>query len=131
MSEPPDPFRVIIAGSRHMTPADYPFVRQKLEALLRAKLPHVEVYSGGAAGADALGERWSNEFDLDVRRFPADWENDGKAAGPIRNRQMCLTADALICFDGGGPGSADVIRQARRLGLDVRVVRWRGTPPSR
>ena len=102
---------VIIAGGRSykMTPQD--------EALLDA-LPIREVVSGCAPGADAEGEEWARSRGIPVKQFPADWEKHGRAAGPIRNRQMAKYAEALVLFPGG-KGTASMKREAERSGLHI------------
>lgn len=82
------------------------------------------VVSGGARGADAHGELWAEARGLPVERFPANWREHGKAAGPIRNSEMAAKADALIAvWDGQSRGTADMIVKAERAGLTVFV--WR------
>jgi hypothetical protein len=97
-------FRVIIAGSRYYD--DYETLREKCESLLSHKFldPNctIIVLSGGAAGADALGERFAKEHHLQVELHPANWEKYGRAAGPRRNAEMAACADALIAFPKQG-----------------------------
>ncbi len=50
----------------------------------------------------------------------AKWETYGKAAGPIRNREMLLNLPALVVAFPGGKGTADMVRQAERAGIPVR-----------
>lgn len=111
---------VIVAGDRRLE--DYDLVCSWLDRLLAGHLPDVMILSGAALGADRLGERYAGERGLDCRRYPADWALLGRRAGPARNESMCQDADAAIVFDGGGPGSADLVRRANRRGLAVRVV---------
>lgn len=81
-----------------------------------------EVLSGGARGADKLGERWAVDNDIPYELWLADWEKHGKAAGQIRNRQMAENAEALIAFwDGRSRGTKNMIDTAKELGLEVRV----------
>lgn len=113
------PFRVIVAGDRRLR--DYDFVRDHLDRLL-AEVEVTAVISGGAAGADHLGEEYARERGLPCQRFPANWKKHGKGAGPMRNREMAEAADACVVFDGGGPGSASMLDIARDRGLLLRVV---------
>lgn len=63
--------------------------------------------------------------------YEADWSRHGKAAGPIRNREMLTEfrpdedyvrhVDLLIAFPGNA-GTADCVRQARELGIPVLMV---------
>jgi hypothetical protein len=110
--------RTIIAGSRSLT--DYELVEAAVEA---SGFTITEVISGAARGIDQLGERWAEAHGVPVRRFPANWEEHGRAAGPIRNREMIAVADTLIAIWNGSPGTEDVIRQARRAGLRIYVSR--------
>lgn len=116
-------FRVIIAGTRDFS--DYELLRQKCDAILSAKREdsNIIVVSGTARGADRLGERYARERGYEIRRFPADWDNDGNAAGPIRNAKMAANADALIAFwDGKSRGTRSMIDIAKEKGLAVRVI---------
>lgn len=112
--------RVIIAGSRG--------VRDKkwlLKALSAAKLEGIRpsvVLSGCAQGADTLGEQWARRNNVPVEEYPAFWHVHGRAAGPIRNRQMAMVADALIAlWDGSSRGTENMVYEARRRGLKVYV----------
>jgi len=116
--------KVIIAGSRGF--GDYYLLANKCSKILigaMSKDGEVEIVSGGADGADKLGERYAAEKGLSVKLFPADWKQYGKAAGPLRNKQMAEYADALIAFwDGVSPGTKDMIEQATAKGLKTRVI---------
>ena len=110
---------VIIAGGRTITDAC------KLEGAVRTftkKWEITQVVSGGARGADALGEDWARKNRIQYVVFRADWKQHGKGAGPIRNERMAKYADALIAlWDGKSRGTADMIRRARSQGLIVHV----------
>ena len=110
--------KLIIAGGRdyRLTEADH----AKLNAIEGVS----EVVSGGASGADAGGEVWARARGLPVKRFPADWNTHGRAAGPIRNQQMAAYADAVTLFPGGR-GTDSMHREAVKAGLkmfDFRVT---------
>ena len=116
-------FRVIIAGSCSFQ--DYDRLQAVCDNILSQKrMTHtIVIISGTARGADALGEQYAHERGYALRRFPADWQQYGKAAGPIRNRQMAENADGLICFwNGHSPGARNMIRTANRKGLQVRTI---------
>jgi len=84
-----------------------------------------EIVSGTARGEDRLGEEYAKEKGIKVRRFPADWNKHGKAAGPIRNEEMAQYADSLIAFwDGASRGTGGMIELARKYGLEVTVVKY-------
>ena len=124
MSDYP-PFRVIIAGTRSFN--DYELLRDSCNNLLSEKqrTHTVVVISGTARGADQMGERYARERGFQLRRFPADWEQYVKSAGHIRNAKMADNADALIAFwDGESKGTKNMIDNARRKGLAVRVIQY-------
>ena len=107
--------KLIIAGGRDykMTFEDW----QKLD-----EIDITEVVSGGASGADAEGERYAKNKAIPVSRFPADWKAHGKAAGPIRNRQMAKYADAVVLFPGGR-GTASMRKEAIMAGIKIYDLR--------
>ncbi len=47
-----------------------------------------QIVSGNARGVDAAAERFAKKQGIDLAMFPANWEKNGKGAGPIRNKQM-------------------------------------------
>lgn len=114
-------YHVIIAGSRDFN--DQALLNERCDHLL-AKRENVVIVSGGARGADTLGERYAEQRGLHVLRMPADWNKHGKQAGYIRNQDMLQRANALIAFwDGKSRGTEHMISIARKAGLAVRVVR--------
>ena len=119
-------FRVIIAGTRSFN--DYELLRTSCNNLLSEKqrTHTIVVISGTARGADQMGERYAKERGFQLRRFPADWEQYGKSAGHIRNAKMADNADALIAFwDGESNGTKNMIDNARRKGLAIRIIQYR------
>jgi hypothetical protein len=113
--------KIIIAGSRSIR--DAAVIRAAVEdsGFLRDA---TEIFHGGARGVDSVAH---DLFDgvLPIRRFPAEWTKYGRAAGPIRNRQMAECADALVLvWDGRSDGSANMKAEMLRLGKPVfeRVV---------
>lgn len=111
---------VIIAGSRSFN--NYEKFADALNDLSYFLDP-TAVFSGLAHGADTMALRWAAEEDLPVKKFPADWDKYGKAAGPIRNEQMAQEADALVAFwDGESRGTKSMIDLALKNGLFVVVI---------
>lgn len=80
------------------------------------------ILSGGASGADKLGERYAKENGFDVELYPADWDKHGRSAGPIRNKLMAENCDYVICFwDGKSRGTKSMIEYAKILEKELRV----------
>jgi hypothetical protein len=112
--------RVIIAGSRDFR--NYDLLKQKCDEILFGK-DEVEIVSGTARGADKMGEFYASERKYPVKLFPADWNQYGKSAGYIRNKQMAEYANILICFwDGQSKGTQHMINLAKDLGLEVHTI---------
>ena len=110
--------RTIIAGSRSFT--DY---FKLVEAL--SHLDITCVISGGAKGADSLGEEYAKEKGIPIERYPAQWDLHGKSAGYKRNILMAEKAEALVAFwDGSSRGTKHMIDIARKKGLEIEVVRY-------
>lgn len=78
------------------------------------------IIEGGANGADRLAREWANTSIVPVETYEADWENQGSFAGPARNTRMLNEGkpDLVIAFPGGR-GTADMVRKARRAGVEV------------
>lgn len=110
--------KVIIAGTRYKDKANkIPFDDFKLivEAVERSGFEITEVVCGMAIGVDKLGEQWAIANNIPVKEMPANWNAHGKAAGPIRNRQMAEYADAaVIVWDGVSDGSRNMINEMIR-----------------
>jgi hypothetical protein len=112
--------RVIVAGGRTIT--DYALVQRAIAA----SGFDVGVLLSGACptGVDALGERWARERGVEVERYPARWEEDGRGAGPMRNARMAARADCLVAvWDGKSRGTRSMISLAKQHELRVFVVR--------
>ena len=113
-------FRVIIAGTR--TFDNYGLLYEYADYKLSQIQDNIEIVSGGAKGADALGERYAREKGYSLRVFPADWAKYGRKAGPMRNRQMAEYADALLAFwDGESAGTKNMIEEANKQGLKIGI----------
>ena len=114
--------RVVIAGCR-----DYDnYTEAKLYidfCLSKIKKEHdIIIVSGGASGADALGERYAKENGFEIERHPADWLKYGRSAGPRRNKQMADVADFVICFwNGKSKGTMSMIDYAKKSNKPVRI----------
>lgn len=111
--------KTIIAGCRYFNnESDFLMSMNGIE-----DLEITEVVSGGCQGADKLGEQWAIKNNLPTKFFSADWGKYGRAAGPIRNKQMAEYADALIAFwDSKSRGTKSMIDLATDRKLKVIIV---------
>ena len=111
--------KLIIAGGRH-----YSLTAEDVDELDHLHRSIDEIVSGGAQGADKSGEAYAFYRKIPVKRFPADWQTHGRAAGPIRNKAMAEYADAVALFPGG-KGTASMFREAKAAGLTIYDFRGR------
>jgi hypothetical protein len=121
--------KLIIAGSRKMRSHPSIILGYLTEAGINIE-DITEIVSGKAKGIDTEGEIFAQRYNIPVKEFPADWDQYGKAAGPIRNKQMAVYADRLfLIWDGKSPGSKNMKSTMTRLGKPVneKIILEMGT----
>lgn len=81
------------------------------------------VITGGARGADKIAKKWAEAYNVLNKEVRAEWDKYRDAAGPIRNRRMLEenSPDLVVAFPGG-PGTANMVKQARQRGVRVMEV---------
>ena len=80
-------YSILVCGGRHFTA--YRLLTVVLDKLReKYEMTSLEIVSGHCQGADMLGEKYAEEHGFPAKVFPADWKKYGRAAGPIRNKQM-------------------------------------------
>ncbi len=119
--------RIVIAGSREFD--DYELLKGTLNHILDEQTASVELVAGHAKGADLLAEKYARENGLPIHIIKPDWKAYGRAAGPIRNRQMLDYAKeesplVVAFWDGKSKGTRNTIETARSLGIAVEIVRF-------
>jgi hypothetical protein len=108
--------KIAVVGSRTFN--DYSRIKAVLDGFNIST-----IVSGGAKGADSLGERYANEKGLDKLIFLPDWDTHGKAAGFIRNTDIIENADMVVaCWDGESRGTKDSMTKAHRLRKDLLIL---------
>lgn len=115
-----DDAKVIVAGSRTIDN------REKVEDMIATaeKLWGIKEIVHGACsrGVDKQADLVARANDIPTTTFPADWEEHGKAAGPIRNQEMAEYGDTLLAlWDGESPGTKSMIQTAVEEGLTMIV----------
>ena len=119
--------RICVAGGRNFN--DYKVLTVILTQYLSGATEKAAIVSGGAKGADALGERYAREHRMELHIYPAEWQTYGKRAGFIRNAAMAHIADELVAFwDGRSHGTRNMIEQMLHLGKPVAVFDYEGHP---
>jgi hypothetical protein len=113
--------KVLVTGSREWhDPAP---IWRVLDDLCPSHVIH-----GAAEGVDTIAGQWAICNRVRVSAYPADWGNDGLAAGPKRNQRMLeLHPDIglVLAFPlKWSIGTRDMMRRARLRG--VPVLEWVG-----
>jgi predicted Rossmann-fold nucleotide-binding protein len=119
---------VIAAGGGRDLAWSHQRIAAELLARSGGRLVHL-VLHGGARGADAAIARAAHQLGWSALVMPAEWRRHGRAAGPIRNRELLelavaraeahtspgVSTSVLVVAFPGGPGTASLVHQARRL----------------
>ncbi len=113
--------KLLIAGSRSFT--DYDLLKFTVdEYLSRIK----EIVSGGAEGADMLGEQYAWDNNIPVKQFRPDYVKyyDKKRYAPLaRNIDMAEYCDmAIIFWDGKSGGTEHMIEWLGKYNKDTRLT---------
>ena len=119
-------FKLIIAGGRGFTDS------KKMHTALDLLANHgelkdyaVSIVTGMARGADMLAHEFALAFNVKRYEFPADWNQYGKRAGFIRNKQMGDFADGLLAFwDGQSRGTKQMIEYMQSLKKPTYIIRY-------
>src|SRR5579862_5361869 len=112
--------RVLVCGGRNYV--DRKRVYEVLDLAHRAN-PSVLLIHGDAPGADTRADDWAYDRRVRVKKYSADWDTFGNAAGPMRNPRMLDDGKphVVIAFPGG-KGTTDMREQAERANVPVVVV---------
>jgi len=106
---------IAIIGSRSFN--NYDMACQVLD-----KMDISLVVSGGAQGADSLGERYANEHNIPTLIFKPDWQRYGRGAGIVRNRDIIAHCDHVVAFwDGESKGTENSLQQAKENKKPVTI----------
>lgn len=116
--------RVIVCGCRDF--CDNNLLFQTLDGIL-SNFDDVEIISGHATGADKIGEEYAKSRGLKCAVFKAEWDKYGRAAGPIRNKQMLYYAmedhPLVIAFwDGKSRGTKNMIDIAKKVNVATKII---------
>ena len=106
-----------IVGTRSF--ADF----EMMEAVLKMYKIAV-IVSGGAKGADALAKKYAEENNILYREFLPNWEKYGRAAGPIRNKEIVDNADMVIAFWVGLDLNKAKIRRIDRATAEKIILEY-------
>lgn len=81
------------------------------------------IVEGGASGLDRLCAKEAYKRGIPIEEYLPNWNDLGRRAGPMRNKEMMQSGiDYLIAFPGGA-GTKNCIREAYRNNVPVYRVR--------
>lgn len=105
--------KIAIVGSRTLSKTIH---YKEIEKILDEILPKdIEIVSGGAVGVDTNAAFYARKNRIKLVVFLPDWDNNGKAAGFIRNKAIVNYCDELIAFhDGESKGTLHSIELAKK-----------------
>jgi len=123
-----DEIRCVVAGSRGFL--DQEVMNAALDGVFGNAVTRgdeLTIISGGARGADLMGEQYAKSRAMPLERYPANWDLYGNSAGYRRNEQMARVATHLVAFwDGKSRGTKHMIDIAVEADLEVRVFDFDG-----
>jgi len=86
------------------------------------------IYTGDASGADKFAQQYAELFSIPHKKFVADWDTNGRAAGPIRNGEMVNYVKGLgencallALWDGSSRGTYDCLSKAFKVEIPIYV----------
>lgn len=123
-----DGLRIIVCGGRDYS--DHVKLRAVLSKL-NGERPIEHLFHGNARGADREAATWGKLAGIKVHPCPADWTRYGKRAGPIRNQNMLGQHIDLVVAFPGGRGTADMVKRARKAGVEVLEIGGAPTAQSK
>ena len=122
--------KILVTGDREWT--DHDAVTQAFVDLLREfKINPTEVIliHRDCRGADKVSDFIGNFIGMDVRPYPAEWSKFGRAAGPIRNKQMLdenPDIDLAFAFHPNldkSKGTKDMVERLEKAEIEVRRIK--------
>ena len=116
----PAGIRVVVFGGRTFRDSEnLTLILDKLHAEYVFGL----LIQGGARGADSLAKYWALRNNIPVAEFIANWNLQGRAAGPIRNQAMLDwgVPDLAIAFPGN-KGTADMTERVLNIRPRITLI---------
>lgn len=113
--------KVLVFGGRDYVDADH-----RLSNALTKLTPRIIAHGMCKTGADAVAEAWSqrpSNQHVACVRYPANWAQLGKSAGPLRNEAMVRDFCPDVALGvAGGKGTRDCADRLRKYGIPILWV---------
>jgi hypothetical protein len=105
-----------VIGSRNFT--DYAVVREHL-----SNIAMTVMVSGGARGADAMGEKYADEMGILKEVYLPDYDKYGRAAPFVRNGDIIKNSEVVLAFwDGKSNGTRDSLNKCVKLKIPHKII---------
>ena len=115
--------KLAIIGSRNFVDYD---TLSHIAGAICDRQPIDTIVSGGAKGADSLGEKFAKDNNLQTLIFLPDWETHGKSAGYKRNVDIISNCDFVLSFwDGESKGTQHSMNIAHSQNKEVIVYNFK------
>lgn len=113
--------KLAIVGSRTFN--NYDLLEKSITQIY--DLSHITgIVSGGAYGADTLGEQFANNHSIPLLVKKPNWSVYGKKAGFLRNKEIVNDADEIIAFwNGISRGTKITIDCANKVNKKVTIIK--------
>lgn len=110
--------KVAVVGSRSFI--DYQFLEQVLNTYSNIEV----IISGGASGTDSLAGIYAKKYNIPLKVFFPNWDEYGKRAGAIRNKEIVDACDEVIAFyNGTSKGTKITIDLANKANKKVTIIK--------
>lgn len=97
----------------------------KIIQILKNNYTFSLIVSGGAKGADSMGEKYADDNNIPKLILKADWKKFGKRAGFIRNVDIIKNCDLCVAFwDGNSHGTKHDIKLCKEMNKPCIVYNY-------
>lgn len=112
--------KLAVVGSRSFN--NYELLEEEIDKL-SSETKIAQIISGGAKGADTLGEMYASKHDIPITIYKPDWKKNPRGAGLLRNMHIVNSSDMMIAFwNHKSPGTKHSIECAQKKGIPVKIV---------
>lgn len=118
--------KILVTGDR-----DWTDIKRVVEELKNYRSGTILIH-GACQGADNTCAAVAEALGFEVRAYPADWKNHGRAAGPIRNQFMIDAEhkleepiDLCLAFHNSiesSRGTADMLKRVNKSNIESRLI---------
>jgi predicted Rossmann-fold nucleotide-binding protein len=110
---------VLVCGGRDYRDKEHVY---KVLDQIYAHYGELVIINGGAGGADSYAHGWAIDRAQHHTKMMSLWDRHQKAGGVIRNSAMLALRPNLVIAFPGGPGTANMVKQARAAGVETYEV---------